>query len=513
MNTKARSISWFGLSLGSRIRSILAVGSLLAAIGAYGQSTSAPAPVLNSPAGATITKPGTGATANEVATTSPTPPVGVVGKIGAVSPSVGAAGSNMTWQGGPVQHTQKIYTIFWNPPGTSFPSGYQTTINRFVQDLNGTSFYGIASQYSDGSGPISTAVLFGGTWVDTVTPIPSSFLTDQDVATVVAEVTRAKAANGWPSDANSYFQVYTPSNVTSVQFCGYHSYGTNFTVGLILYPTDCTWSPPWPNGGPADGAINVSSHEIMETVTDPFLNSWYYLSGSGEIGDLCAWTFGPRDSTGGDTVLNGHHYLLQQEWSNASSSCVLSYGSVPTLPAAPSGLSAVALSSTSAKISWVDNSNNETAFVVIRWNGSAWAPIATLGANVTSYTDTTLQPNTTYYHAACAQNSAGTVCSATDSVVTTPGTGLPAPPSGLSAVALSSTSARISWTDNSNNETGFIVIKWNGSAWVPIATLGANVTSYTDSSLQPRTTYYHAACAQNGAGTVCSATDSVVTTP
>jgi hypothetical protein len=58
----------------------------------------------------------------------------------------GASVGNMTYHGGPVQHTQRVYTIFWNPSGPTFPSGYQTIINQFVRDLSGTPYYAIASQ-------------------------------------------------------------------------------------------------------------------------------------------------------------------------------------------------------------------------------------------------------------------------------------------------------------------------------------------------------------------------------
>src|SRR5262249_4808877 len=67
---------------------------------------------------------------------------------------------NMTYHGGTIQHTQKVYTIFWSPAGTSFPTGYQATINQFIQDLNGSSYYAIANQYGDSLGNISPALLY-----------------------------------------------------------------------------------------------------------------------------------------------------------------------------------------------------------------------------------------------------------------------------------------------------------------------------------------------------------------
>src|SRR5580704_880862 len=109
--------------------------------------------------------------------------------------------TNMTYHGGAVQHGQKVFTIFWNPSGTTaFPAGYQTTINQFVQDLNGSPYYAINSQYSDGTGNISTSVTFGGTWLDTTNAIPNNPPSTGDLIT---EASRAIAANGWPSDANS----------------------------------------------------------------------------------------------------------------------------------------------------------------------------------------------------------------------------------------------------------------------------------------------------------------------
>ena len=91
--------------------------------------------------------------------------------------------------------------------------------------------------------------------------------------------------------------------------------------------------------------------------------------------------------------------------------------------------------------------------------------------------------------------------------------GPPAAPSGLAASALSSSSIKFSWTDNSNNETSFLVSRWNGSAWTTLASVGSNVTSFTNSGLQASTTYHYTVCAQNAAGTNCASTYASTRTP
>jgi len=205
---------------------------------------------------------------------------------------------------------------------TPFPSGYQTTINQFVHDLSFTPYYGIGSQYGDSNGKINPTLTFGGTWLDTTNPLPNTALSSEDL---LAEVNRAKAANGWPSDANSYFQIYTPSGIGSTYsgICGLH-YFFNPAFGQILYPQPgCFPGAPYPNNDVADAAINISAHEIIETVTDPQGNGWFFQNSSGEIGDLCAWIFGPRAGDGSNVMMNGHSYVVQMEWSNAISGCTL----------------------------------------------------------------------------------------------------------------------------------------------------------------------------------------------
>lgn len=64
------------------------------------------------------------------------------------------------------------------------------------------------------------------------------------------------------------------------------------------------------------------------------------------------------------------------------------------------GLTAVAVSATSVQLAWSDNSGNEDGFRIERKLGEAgaWAQIATVAANSTSYADAGLQENNAYYY-------------------------------------------------------------------------------------------------------------------
>lgn len=84
------------------------------------------------------------------------------------------------------------------------------------------------------------------------------------------------------------------------------------------------------------------------------------------------------------------------------------YALAPAPPAAPSGLSAMATSSSTIDLAWSDNSSDESGFAIQRsTDGSTWSPLATVAADVATYTDTGLASNTTYWYRVNAHNDAG----------------------------------------------------------------------------------------------------------
>lgn len=91
----------------------------------------------------------------------------------------------------------------------------------------------------------------------------------------------------------------------------------------------------------------------------------------------------------------------------------------------------------------------------------------------------------------------------------------PTAPSGFSVTKTSSDDARLDWTDNSFNETGFKIYRKVGSgSWNHWQTTGPNVVTYNHNNGDPDTTYYFYVKATNDAGdSSATSTDSYTTDP
>lgn len=173
----------------------------------------------------------------------------------------------------------------------------------------------------------------------------------------------------------------------------------------------------------------------------------------------------------------------------------------------PSGLTATPISTTQINLAWTDNSSNETGFHIERSypTASAFSTIASVGAGVTSYSDTSVLEGRTYYYRVRAYNADGySGYSNTDSALTYPA----APTIGtVSAGTPDDIAVDVTWTDNSAGETSQVIqhTVTSGSGYVTGATVAADVTSGTDSSLNPSTEYWFRVGACNATGCSYSA--------
>jgi titin len=159
-------------------------------------------------------------------------------------------------------------------------------------------------------------------------------------------------------------------------------------------------------------------------------------------------------------------------------------------PPAPSNLAAARYSVSRIDLSWKDNASNEDGFVLQKSTGSGtWSQVATLVANLTSYSVTGLAMGVTYSYRICAYNARGnSIWSNTSSAMTYP---MYAPISPV-ATALSVSRIQVTWVDRADNESGYAIERsTNGTSFTQVATVAANTTSYTVSGLTAGTRYYY----------------------
>jgi hypothetical protein len=257
------------------------------------------------------------------------------------------------------------------PTTLTFDPSYQTVINQYFTDVAqnsglNTNVYSVATQYSDTSGAVQYQSAFGGSYVDK-DPLPANgcddgvdpyCITDKQIANEIQTVLTEK---GWHGGLDRVYFLMTPNGVgscfdalgndcTTNAFCAYHNFFVDSNVEDVIYANEPYMGPPggctaasqgFPNDADTDTTINTISHEHNEAITDPLTDpnslAWVAADGS-ENGDLCAYGFGAQTGTGVgayNQTINGHHYDLQQEFSNAAGpngACVQYLGG-PTTPA------------------------------------------------------------------------------------------------------------------------------------------------------------------------------------
>lgn len=172
-------------------------------------------------------------------------------------------------------------------------------------------------------------------------------------------------------------------------------------------------------------------------------------------------------------------------------------------PAAPGGLTAVAISSERIDLAWSDESENETGFLIERsGDGLVFTEIGSSAADTATYSDQGLQAETPYWYRVRAWNTAGeSVPSNVDSVTTLSPPPAPEAPTGLSATAAGVDRINLSWQDNSSSESGFRIERsLGGSSFVEIAQTNADVSVFTDVGLASGTTYHYRVAAFNQSG-------------
>ncbi len=145
--------------------------------------------------------------------------------------------------------------------------------------------------------------------------------------------------------------------------------------------------------------------------------------------------------------------------SQIESHIVSSSTCLTTGAAAPSNLTAMAVSSSQINLSWQDNSADETGFVVERKNGAGgiWETAGTTAPNAAGYNDTNLAGNTTYFYRVQATATEGDSSFSNEASATT----LPASGPTITGMLPSSGTVGTVVTITGTNLNGAIGIRFN----------------------------------------------------
>ena len=270
-------------------------------------------------------------------------------------------------------HTNTTHVIYWDgtsgSTGVAFASTYTSAINQFLNDVaaadgSPNNVYGITPEYSDSSGfaqysTHTTPAIVDHTAYPTADCVDPAEPTDPCVTDLDLQTEIAKYVGTNDGVGDVYF-IVTPPGVAScidasatdcayTTYCAYHSDFIDGAGHEVIYasepdqditPPGSTVAPCQASSGqqyPADGTshadptIDGISHEHNEAITDPLGDAWYWTDNSSfppqqvENGDNCLDTYGPLQGSSGqqyDQTINGDHYFIQLEWSNAGGGCL-----------------------------------------------------------------------------------------------------------------------------------------------------------------------------------------------
>lgn len=220
------------------------------------------------------------------------------------------------------------------------------------------------------------------------------------------------------------------------------------------------------------------------------------------------------------TALPGMTYNYQVAAYNANGMSTWSLpvqASTQGTPLPAANLTATAISGVQVDLAWTASVGIVTGYRIERsTSGGPWAVVGTAPSTSTSFSDTTVQPLTSYAYRVVAFNAAGDAPPSNVATVVTPDVP-PAAPSDLAATAPLGVDALVNliWTDNSNNETGFVLERSADPSFATVTALtpGLNATSFTDTTVAPKTTYYYRIKAVNGVSSSAYSNTVMVVTP
>lgn len=260
-------------------------------------------------------------------------------------------------------------------------------------------------------------------------------------------------------------------------------------------------TPPALTATMTNGTVTVSWGSLSSQASQFQLERSSYSSGAWDDWQIVNRSLSGSSATNTPVSPGMYRYrLVAKPLSNYSGSFMS--GSV-VKPAVPGNLRGILVNDYQVELSWdIDAMNYANLQVERRAGSQAYSVIEELAPGVHGYTDyVDLAANTTYSYRITAYVSANNKASSNEISIST---SVPAAPTNLSVMVKNDPSSHVlTWNDNSNSETGFIIERSeNGGGFSLLYTVGANIKTYTVvGNIQNDSSYAYRVAAFNPFGT------------
>jgi len=214
------------------------------------------------------------------------------------------------------------------------------------------------------------------------------------------------------------------SNTETIRMGARSVLGSKFDADVANLTLNADGIQEWSLNGATNHPFHLHVYHVqVQNDCGPYEGGEYYDTVAGNC-DL-RFDMGPGEAYEGRTIF--HCHILEHEDQGAMGWMDVIGGRLPPVypdpqyteyyslggapanpPAAPSSLTATAVSSSQINLAWMDNSTDENSFEIERsLDGTSFSLLTTVGADTTSYPDTGLSAATAYFYRVLASNGAG----------------------------------------------------------------------------------------------------------
>lgn len=182
-----------------------------------------------------------------------------------------------------------------------------------------------------------------------------------------------------------------------------------------------------------------------------------------------------------------------------------------TTISAPADLTYEVKSQTEIKLTWKDTSMSEAGYRVERKQGldGKWYTVAYLGPDTVTYNDKWINNTDLYFYRIKVYDSSNSVNYSNEITVSLK---KPDAPTNLQAKAISSSEIKLTWDDNSFNESGFLIEAMQFYSFREVGRVSANTTTFTHQNITAGKTVTYRVSAISGSNQSATSNEAVATT-